>query len=71
MTDKKTRIFAAFGVYEIATGRVLRSGSGAPGCESLMGDDPQTEDYLCLDAPVDPNAYVVVNGALVKKPEQN
>ena len=69
MTDKKTRIFAAFVVYEKETGRVLRSGRGAPGCESLMVDNPQTEDYLCLDEPVDPNAYVIVNGALVKKPE--
>lgn len=60
------QIVAAFVVYEKATGRVLRSGRGAPGCESLMVDDPQTEDYLCLDQPIDPNRYRVADEKLVE-----
>lgn len=67
----------AYAIYEKATGIVVSSGVSQRGreCEqigSLHSPFNLTDyDYLCLDEPIDPNAYVVVDGALVKKLEQD
>lgn len=55
----------AFVVYNKLTGVVLRTGICVAGCESDQIVDAETEDYLCVDAPIDPNLYRVVGGELI------
>lgn len=75
---RKDTSVPAYVIYEKATGQVVSSGVSQRGCECEQIGNPHSPysdrtqyEYVCLDAPVDPNAYVVVDGALVKKTEQN
>lgn len=77
-TVEKDKSTPAYAIIEIATGRIVSAGVSQRGreCEQIGSPhspygDRTKYDYLCLDEPVDPNAYAVVHGVLVKKPEQN
>lgn len=58
---------AAFAVFDKGTGRVLSSGVCQHGMQCDQVTNPETEDVIYLHEPVDPNAYAVVNGVLVRK----
>lgn len=72
---RKDTSVPAYAIYEKATGKVVSSGISQRGreCEQIGNQHSpfsvMEHDYLLLDEPVDPNDYVVVDGALVKKPE--